>query len=598
MIWLCLEGQAETPIALPRRSQSGNFYETLLEIPGSVMRGAFASRYIHQHGAPKACGEKAFKQWFENSAIRFGPLRPLPDDPLPDGFDTAPIFPVPRSTRSCKYEGGFADKHGVFDSLLAQVKRDETQVSKPESRQCPECKAPLEPLESAWLIAKWDASLDSGEALDYDPMVRLNTHVGIGPAVGEDANIADEGRLFSLQHFPAETRFRGWIAVGAGTADEALEKLGLDAGAVTLRVGRRRHSYGALTIREVKPVECNEAQSFWADSHSTPEKRWRKFQEYPSPDLKGRIQCRLPDNFGEFYLFSLTCLTDLILLDDFLRPYRAIMAAQVARWLEVDWSKDAPSVWRLGLLTGARLIAGWNAAHCLPKENDAAIERGSVFLFAIRKDALEESALLKKLVALENGGVGWRRSEGFGQIVVCDPFHLGKKDPFGRKVVKLEPPCVELPSEGDKPLAEFDETVLDFLEDNKKALHDHRRSLTKTQLNNLRERARRYELSAKLPLKAGETPKTPEQRLKEYLDDLEAKSKTEGWKTQVEINKKRKILTQALIELFQLTNGGSGEEVRRRVHDFVRGALLVTSSEKPPTLKAEFPKGEEEKGNE
>jgi len=74
MFWLRLEGQAETAIALPRRAEAGNLYESLPEIPGSAMRGAFSGQYIHQHGNPKDSGEKVFEQWFENPAIRFGPL--------------------------------------------------------------------------------------------------------------------------------------------------------------------------------------------------------------------------------------------------------------------------------------------------------------------------------------------------------------------------------------------------------------------------------------------------------------------------------------------------------------------------------------------
>ena len=606
MFWLCLEGQSETAIALPRRAEAGNLYESLPEIPGSAMRGAFAGRDIHQYGPPKDSGEKIFLQWFENPEIRFGPLRPLPDDKLPCEFKVAPIFPVPRSASSCKYNDGFAEKHGVFDALLTQLEWDDKPSNNTESRklrQCPECQAKLEPLDNTWLIAKWDSSLDNGSALDYDPVVQLNTHVGIGPAVGEDANIADEGRLFSIQHFPAGTRFRGWIALGANAADEALDKFGLQGKGVTLRVGRRRHSYGALNVWVAETPEFNNTQSPWTISHGTLEKRWQKFQKYLSCEkhLKVRIQELLPDNFEEFYIFSLSCLTDLILLDDFLRPCRAITASQVARWLDFDCSKDKQSVRRLNLRTGTRLIAGWNAAHRLPKENDAAIEKGSVFLFAIQKNDLEETALLEKLANLENGGVGWRRSEGFGQILVCDPFHLQSyDDKFDRKDVKLKPPCLEpkTTKAKEEPFAEFDEEVLDFLENNKKALHDKRQSLTKTQLNSLRERARRYELSDRLSREGEETQKAPQQRLETFLKGLDRKSKTEGWKVEVKINEERKKLTQALIVLFKLTDGASWEETRRRVNDFVRGMLLITSSEKPPKLKAQFPKGEEEKGNE
>ena len=57
MIWLCLEGRAETPIALPRRSEAGNLYESLPEVPGTAMRGAFAGKYIRRQGWPGSVPE-------------------------------------------------------------------------------------------------------------------------------------------------------------------------------------------------------------------------------------------------------------------------------------------------------------------------------------------------------------------------------------------------------------------------------------------------------------------------------------------------------------------------------------------------------------
>ena len=570
MNWLHLEYKAETPIALPQRSEAGNFYETLLEIPGTAVRGAFAGLYIEKNGV-----SANFEKLFENPKVRFGSIRPLPDN-LP-GEITAVPFPVPRSARSCKYEGGIQDKHGVFDSLLFQAKVDE-EAPDEKKRRCPKCAAPLEPLDTAWIVVNWNANLEGGWGLDYNPDLRLNTHVGIGPAVGDTANLSEEGRLFSLQHFPAGTKFRGWIAINDSEVNQSnlgFEGIGKDH-PITLRVGRRRNSYGALRVW----VACESNQLPWECSHGTVAKRFGKFQ---TKEVKNQIkQARaFPFKDEDFDLFSLTCLTDLILLDDFLRPCRAITAYQIACKLGLDWCSSDPAVWRSGALTGTRLILGWNAAHRLPKENDNAIVAGSVFLFAVRKRDLQAKNidLLQKLTELENNGIGWRRSEGFGQFLICDAFHLQANQEFEldtRPAVKLKPISLERKSEPEKPPIEFDLDVLKFLHDNSKTLHENRKSLTKTQIHSIRERVQRYHQFI-----SDENER--KKQLKIYLERAQDRTKTGCWTLKM---KDEKPLAKVLIALFGLTDKTPWEDVRRKANDFVKGALLIVSSEKPPKLKA------------
>jgi len=585
MTWLCLEGIAETPIALPRCAEAGNFYESLPEVPGTAMRGALAGRYIRGQGwvdrVPENKEGEIFEKWFENHMIRFGPLRPLPDD-LPEEI-TAVTFPVPRSARSCKYEGGIEDKHGVFDSLLFQARASNEPIDE-KKRKCPLCQAPLEPLDTIWLVANWDDNLDSGSGIDYDPDYRISTHVGIGPAVGETANLSEEGRLFSLQHFPAGTRFRGWIAVG--DSDMNLSQLGFDKigeeHSIILRVGRRSKSLGALKVW----ISAKSEQSPWEQSHKSVEKRFDNFQTAKDDVKKAKS---FPFIEEEFVIFSLTFLTDTILFDDFLRPCRSITAYQIAERLGLNKS----SVCRSGVYTGTRLIAGWNAAHRLPKENDIAIVAGSVFLFAVRKKDLEEKEinLLQRLIDMENKGIGWRRSEGFGQVLVCDPFHLQTKRDFipmgkteeekcSRDAVKLNPISGEkkIKSEREEPLVPFDSNVLNFLEQNAEILHDNRNQVTKTQLNSITDRVLRYH---QFVTEEGSRKK----HLKKYLEHAQEKSKSSCWTVGMKDGKK---LAESLINLFGLKDETPWEDVRRRADDFVRGALVIVSSEKPPKLSSKF----------
>jgi CRISPR-associated protein Csx10 len=63
---------------------------------------------------------------------------------------------------------------------------------------------------------------------------------------------------------------------------------------------------------------------------------------------------------------------------------------------------------------------GWHAAWGLPTPSELVASRGSSYLFRTNNLAAWTDAL----EALELAGIGERTTEGFGQIVVCDPFHL------------------------------------------------------------------------------------------------------------------------------------------------------------------------------
>ena len=69
-------------------------------------------------------------------------------------------------------------------------------------------------------------------------------------------------------------------------------------------------------------------------------------------------------------------------------------------------------------------VSGWNVKWGLPKEIDLVTRVSSVFVF--RTPNIE--AWMPVLNTLEKNGIGSRREEGFGQILICDPFHLQKRE--------------------------------------------------------------------------------------------------------------------------------------------------------------------------
>jgi CRISPR-associated protein Csx10 len=63
---------------------------------------------------------------------------------------------------------------------------------------------------------------------------------------------------------------------------------------------------------------------------------------------------------------------------------------------------------------------GWNVAWGLPKDVDVVVPMGSVFVFWTQHPERWDEALLD----VERWGVGERIAEGFGQVQVCDAFHV------------------------------------------------------------------------------------------------------------------------------------------------------------------------------
>ena len=68
---------------------------------------------------------------------------------------------------------------------------------------------------------------------------------------------------------------------------------------------------------------------------------------------------------------------------------------------------------------------GWNTGQRLPKDTDLVTRMGSVWVFQVDNLA----PWLGPLADMEVRGVGERTAEGFGEVVICDAFHVAGKEP-------------------------------------------------------------------------------------------------------------------------------------------------------------------------
>ncbi len=137
---------------------------------------------------------------------------------------------------------------------------------------------------------------------------------------------------------------------------------------------------------------------------------------------------------------ALTARSPLLLADPWLRPARHADDALIARVLGLG-----PGQVEVAPFTAVRTrpLGGWHAAAGLPKPAEFAMVAGSAI--RVRLSGVDRGELLGRLDELEADGVGMRRAEGFGDVIVCDPRHL---DPAGaclRGEGAARPPRVSAP---------------------------------------------------------------------------------------------------------------------------------------------------------
>jgi CRISPR-associated protein Csx10 len=140
-----------------------------------------------------------------------------------------------------------------------------------------------------------------------------------------------------------------------------------------------------------------------------------------------------------YLLFSLTLPTGAILVDPLLR-YTLDPAGMVA-WLPplpppdaLETVCDRPGkqfpaggqLWCVTAVAQHERLRGWNAAHGLPRQDEWMVARGSVYvyLYDSQGNGAARTELIHKLRELEAEGLGIRRNEGYGQVIVCDDFPL------------------------------------------------------------------------------------------------------------------------------------------------------------------------------
>ncbi len=394
-----VEASLESPLVVRRERQSSRS-EGVQSISGTLLRGAFAQAYLQCYGHPDSTFRRLF---LDEEACRFGPLDPADR-----------VFPL--TANSCKRVPGFCQdgKHGIVDLLAALLRPRLSERAWPHER-CRTCDQELKSHSGFWYLK------DDGAPME--PRRRWRRTVAAHVGIDRHTHTAAESMFFTLPALEPVPSPDGEQATLHGSlhaehdALEALQKL-LALEDHILRMGHARtRGYGRvrITIGEeahLAPADCN---------------RW-------SNDM---LSCAAPDLLdpNDYFLIALSLPTGAVLVDDLLRytldpagmvPYLPPLPPPdpAVRTFDTPGNEfEGGRLWCVTAVAHHERLRGWNAAHGLPRQDEWAVSRGSVYAYVYQGDASGRAALQKRLRDLQAHGIGARRNEGFGSVVVCDDFH-------------------------------------------------------------------------------------------------------------------------------------------------------------------------------
>ena len=396
---LSIQVTLASPIITGGRKPSGQTVEALNYIRGGLIRGAVANELLAdlENSIPDADFKKMF---LEDDATIFRNCTPA-------------INVLPATAVSCKDKPGFSadEKHGVFDTLIERIVAEKAE--RMYQPKCPKCSGRVES-HSGYYEVTGDSYKER----------HINTRLLTRVAINRQRKVAEEGLLYHLtavdpvivktnkqksqeKIISKPVVLHGSIRVPSDLVKKVAETLELK---VKRLGGGSSRGLGRVNIAvknrpKTKPIKKRIKK--FNDAFS---KVWQAYSHLPNTQIS---QCE-----GRFFTVNLQSEAILTTEDGWQRTM--VLTAQMLQ----DMTDCSAEISFVRSFTSYGYAGGWNAAWRLPKDTELVTNMGSVFVF----HTPDIDAWLTALQNLENTGIGNRREEGYGQITICDPFHLHTRD--------------------------------------------------------------------------------------------------------------------------------------------------------------------------
>jgi len=427
--------EALGPLAFPERKPGVQFRSSLPYVPGAAIYGALGSIL----GSQWPGKQEEFAALFRN--IRCHNAYPaLEGDPWSHPLPMTAIEPKGGKEKglrcpNCDDKKG-AYRHPYDDSLVARVCWEQQQPAALLYMPTDDQGRPWEAVGRTFYTLEneqceaWqpDGNLLQAGIGTREVMQRVLTRVAINRRRGT----AEDSRLYSPLVISevmedrckklTATRFLGSIVIPDGD-EHVLEALDH----VTHIGGRQTTGIGAVQIHQQEaapPADGAEIRRRIAIMTNRFREQTLFYQALGGcgwKDAQGRDQ-ETPGT-----IFTVNLLSDAILLEQGWIPTNELsgdLLAKLTRTFTDTGEIAYPGINTrlIRSFTTTSIVGGWNVSWQRPKQTAVATNMGSVFVFQVHGDLSDEN--YHQLARLEHQGIGERRAEGYGQVRICDEFHL------------------------------------------------------------------------------------------------------------------------------------------------------------------------------
>ena len=410
-----LEIKALSALAIARQKAGGSIGEAVDYIPGTVIRGAVAAQILDlSNGRSADLTENGgdFQALFlsDNPAIFQNAYPALIINGKiisKDRFEENGVLPA--TALSSKNKPGFKrkendrEKNGVFDTLIDRFCAE--GYGYPYDPNCPEDGGRVDPAGISF-YCKFNKKYHSLSANK-----RLLTRVGIN----RRRATSEEEILYSLEVLNESQEnkqnpvyYRGGILVEEDLAESLRDFIQQRHQNFRLG-GSTSRGLGKVEINTKKPVDAKiDVSDRIAEFNKKLEWRWDKWGVFGTPIKE------LPANRT---YFTLDLQADAILTENWRRT--TVISEKMLHLFAGVKDKDE-SLRLEAAYSSYEYLSGWNAAWGLMKDVELITQKGSVYLFS----TTQAEPWIQRLGELGMRGLGDRTCEGFGQIQICNEFHL------------------------------------------------------------------------------------------------------------------------------------------------------------------------------
>lgn len=381
MKYLRVHIEAKQPLMLNTRiNGKSNALQSQETISGRTLRGAFAWALLEKYGE----ADPIFQQLIVEGGLHVGTAYPTLDS-AQDDWSRLEVGPIPATATACKRFGGFQE-HGVRDQLFealrgAEKRRPDKVCGFKESHDSSAC---------TMAMKTYRGYFQSGPGRDsarVETRDRQTTRCGIENLIGS----VSQGMLYSLSTLSEGTRFIAELRFPDAVPDHVF------TGLRTLRVGgSQTRGFGKLRLS------------------------WHRTEGVDSKDIDQRIEIFSEQarkrGFAlekDMFLVSLDCQTPCLISNAFFQDTAHPTNRDLSPYHNLDW-RHVKS-WDTSILVG-----GWDSLRGAARTTRKALAPGSVLLYVVRGPRDE---VVDALTQLEQYGLGEGWDEGFGEVVVCRPFH-------------------------------------------------------------------------------------------------------------------------------------------------------------------------------